>query len=572
MKKILGAAGGLGLLGVLGALFVIPVVMMLIIAAGVSTVGGGLGGMFGDDRLRNAYLCGQGVDVNGVDSSGTGVPTTASQKAYVRTVIGVAKTMKISKQGQVVSVMVMLQESGIRNYANDGGNARGYAIRTPPGTQWWLNTAKLSLQHPHDAVGRDADSVGLFQQRASAGWAGDLDWVRSNREAAIKRLLDPRWGAQKFFEALKRVNNWENKPPTVAAQSVQGSAFPSAYAKWESQATGWVNQNADAPAIALIGSSSSNDGGDSSGDAVAFPLPEGTYHVGSPFGYRIHPIFHTRRLHGGQDLGAPLNTPIMAIADGKVRAAGRSAGFGNWIVIDHNIDGKKYSSVYGHMYDNGVLVKVGDTVTKGQKIGKVGSNGWSTGPHLHIEIWESGRLDGGHRIDPMAFLKAHHSTSTTGGDATCNNDQLSASLTGVGSANAMLQAGVKMIGTPYSWGGGTLNGPGMGFGSGAGIRGFDCSSLVRYMAYQGTGKSLVLPRTSREQYQATKGNPVALKDLQPGDLIFWGSSPGSIHHVAMYYGDNKILEAGSTGTRIHVLYNNSSFRIYAATRLELKSK
>lgn len=576
MKKIFGAVAGLGIGGALVAFFAVPVVMLLIIGAAVSVVSGGVGAMFGDQDVKNTYLCGQGIGTAGTGPGGTGVPSTASQTEYVRTVMGIAKTMKVSTQGQVVAVMVMLQESGIKNYANDGANHNGYAISTPPGTQWWLDVAKRSLKYPHDAVGNDADSVGLFQQRASAGWAdGGGMTARTDPEGAIRRLLDPKWGAQKFFEALTKVNGWENMAPTVAAQRVQGSAFPSAYAKWEGQATNWVNQNSNAPPVPLLGGSVPTGGtggvGTETTSGVTFPLAEGTYTQTYGFGPRPGNIAGTGNFHSGLDLGAALDTPIMAIADGTVRAAGGPAGgYGNWVVIDYQIDGKLYSSIYGHMYDNGVLVKVGDKVTKGQVVAKVGSNGKSTGPHLHFEIWEGGRFDGGHAIDPAPFMEAQHATSTTVSSSCDSTGGTGTVLVGSGSSNAIIQAGEKWLGTPYSWGGGSLTGPTEGFAQGAGIIGFDCSSLVQNMVYNGTNKSVLLPRTAQPQYEATKGNPVAWDALQPGDLLFFGSSAGTIHHVAMYIGNNKIIEAPHTGAFVQEvpLYKGDFF---AATRLSLKT-
>ena len=85
-------------------------------------------------------------------------------------------------------------------------------------------------------------------------------------------------------------------------------------------------------------------------------------------------------------------------------AAGPASGFGNWIVIDHTIDGQPYSTVYGHMWDDGVAVQVGDTVAAGQHIGEVGNNGQSTGAHLHLEVWQGGRLTGGSETDPQPWL------------------------------------------------------------------------------------------------------------------------------------------------------------------------
>lgn len=98
--------------------------------------------------------------------------------------------------------------------------------------------------------------------------------------------------------------------------------------------------------------------------------------------------------HKGVDLAAPIGKPIFAARDGVVVQAGPAQGFGNWIVISHNVDGKRIDTVYGHMYNDGVLVKTGDTVRAGQMIGKVGNNGQSTGPHLHFEMWDGGRFNG----------------------------------------------------------------------------------------------------------------------------------------------------------------------------------
>jgi murein DD-endopeptidase MepM/ murein hydrolase activator NlpD len=88
-----------------------------------------------------------------------------------------------------------------------------------------------------------------------------------------------------------------------------------------------------------------------------------------------------------------LGKPIYAARDGVVVASGPADGFGNWIVIKHTIDGNTYSTVYGHMYDDGLLVKVGDTVKAGQQIGTIGNNGQSSGPHLHFEIWDTLRTN-----------------------------------------------------------------------------------------------------------------------------------------------------------------------------------
>ncbi len=118
--------------------------------------------------------------------------------------------------------------------------------------------------------------------------------------------------------------------------------------------------------------------------------------ITSTYGARVNPVTGVSGFHSGLDIGAPCDAPIYAANAGTVVVAGPSDGYGNLIAIDH---GNGVLTRYGHMYNDGVLVKVGDRVTAGQQIGKVGSNGNSTGCHLHSEV-----LMNGQPVDPKAFL------------------------------------------------------------------------------------------------------------------------------------------------------------------------
>lgn len=141
------------------------------------------------------------------------------------------------------------------------------------------------------------------------------------------------------------------------------------------------------------------------------PLQQGVYRLTSAFGYRVDPIYGDVSMHAGQDFAAPMGTPIHAVADGVVTHAG--AGIqgrsSNLIIVKHEIGGKTYYTWYIHMYDNGVLVKKGDKVKAGQTIGLVGSNGNSTGPHLHLEVHSAADK----LMDPVAFLKSHGAQDPT---------------------------------------------------------------------------------------------------------------------------------------------------------------
>ena len=197
--------------------------------------------------------------------SGAAVPTQSSGRAAVRTTIGVAKTMGIGTKGQIIAVMVMFQESSIRNLANDGSSTQN-ASWSSPGKAYWMSVTRLSLKYPHDRFGsqeaaHDTDSVGLYQQRPSSGWGNyGQSTGTTDPEGVIQRLLDPRWEAMAFFggsqsaaptSGLLDISGWESMTPTLAANAVQRSNYPEYYAKWEAPATTYVNDNQDAPAIAL---------------------------------------------------------------------------------------------------------------------------------------------------------------------------------------------------------------------------------------------------------------------------------------------------------------------------------
>jgi len=129
------------------------------------------------------------------------------------------------------------------------------------------------------------------------------------------------------------------------------------------------------------------------GGQLAWPVQGGT--ITSGFGNRTNPINRRQEFHSGIDIGAPAGTSIFAAHDGVVIFSGWQGGYGNTIVVDH---GNGLSTTYSHNTSN--LVSVGQSVTRGQTIARVGSTGFSTGPHLHFSVRQDGRL-----VNPVNFLR-----------------------------------------------------------------------------------------------------------------------------------------------------------------------
>ena len=116
--------------------------------------------------------------------------------------------------------------------------------------------------------------------------------------------------------------------------------------------------------------------------------------ITSPFGWRVHPIFGTQRLHTGIDIGADYGDATRAADGGVVIHSDWMGGYGNAVIIDH---GNGISTLYAH--NSQLLVSEGQTVAKGQTVARVGSTGYSTGPHLHFEVRQNGTP-----VNPLNFL------------------------------------------------------------------------------------------------------------------------------------------------------------------------
>ena len=309
-----------------------------------------------------------------------------AQLTHAATIISVGSAIEgVTRDGVQIALMAALTESTLRMLSN-------------------TSSYPESATYPNDGDGEDHDSLGLFQMRPQSGWG------------SVSHLMDPTYQVKAFFggptgpnypspRGLLDIPGWQTMDKGEAAQAVEVSAFPDRYRNYEPAAQTILDtlttpaSGAGRPSTSIPETS-----------RIVFPLPQGTWVMTSPFGYRIHPITGARTLHEGTDYAAPDGTPIYAVADGIVTIAEYSDTWGGHIVIDHTVDGQAVSTGYIHMWKTGIHVTVGERVTAGQHIADVGSSGRSTGPHLHLEV----RPGGGEPIDADTWLAQHGATSQTG--------------------------------------------------------------------------------------------------------------------------------------------------------------
>jgi murein DD-endopeptidase MepM/ murein hydrolase activator NlpD len=133
---------------------------------------------------------------------------------------------------------------------------------------------------------------------------------------------------------------------------------------------------------------------DGAGGSGAMMWPTDATEITSPYGWRTHPIFGTSRYHSGIDIGADYGDSVRAADSGVVIYADWMGGYGKAVIVDH---GNGISSLYGH--NSELLVVEGQKVRKGEVISRVGSTGYSTGPHLHFEVRQNGSP-----VNPMDYL------------------------------------------------------------------------------------------------------------------------------------------------------------------------
>ncbi|WP_240192709.1 M23 family metallopeptidase [Glycomyces sp. YM15] len=296
-------------------------------------------------------------------------PYSSEQIKNAAIIISVGQDLEIPARGWIIAVATAMQESRLTNLGHLGDR-------------------------------NDHDSQGLFQQRPSSGWG------------TPEQVTDPVYASTKFYEKLQTIDDWETLPLTVAAQRVQISAFPDAYAKHEPKATEIVNTlTGGGGRVAAVDTQLGNCNPSGQLSASGWMIPvEGPLNSG----------FRTaeRPTHNGVDIGAPRGATVVAASAGTVITAECNAslygapyscnqdgspevaGCGWYVNIVHAGD---YLTRYCH-FGSAPLVKEGDVVQAGQILGYVGSSGRSSGPHLHFETHLNADRSPAGAVDPVDFM------------------------------------------------------------------------------------------------------------------------------------------------------------------------
>jgi murein DD-endopeptidase MepM/ murein hydrolase activator NlpD len=315
-----------------------------------------------------AYGCGEGGPVDPNSKLPSIRQYGAQQIRNAAVIINVGAKLKMPPRAWVIAVATSMQESRLVNLGNLGSR-------------------------------NDHDSLGLFQQRPSSGWGTPA------------QVRDPEYASTKFYEKLKKVPNWEEKSLTRAAQAVQISAYPDAYAKHEPVATQIVNTLAHGAAKAVGNSLSMTCSGSGQIAASGWTNP---VHADVGSGFRTP----ERPNHQGVDLIIARYKPITAAASGIV----------SLVKCDEDFRGRKTCNVDGYPGKGGCgwmveirhagnvmtrychmvqrpFVKENQKVTAGQIIGRVGTSGNSSGPHLHFEVHLDNDRSSNGATNPVPFMQ-----------------------------------------------------------------------------------------------------------------------------------------------------------------------
>ncbi len=263
--------------------------------------------------------------------------------------------------------------------------------------------AKEDIQEKRDELQAAQNEQLDYQQNLS--YKAEELTANEKQQAALQQSIEQYKAAQEseYDRISGEMQAVSNEIAEISRREAEAAAAAKAAAEKAAAAAAAQNKAAQSKATtrssnSSSGSSSNNSisSSSSSGGSVTsftWPVP-GFTSTSSAYGWRIHPIYGTRKFHAGEDIPADSGVPILAAQSGTVTTAGWVSGYGNYTVINH---GGGVMTAYGHQ--SAILVSVGQTVSKGEQIGRVGSTGNSTGPHLHFEVYVNGQTQ-----NPMNYF------------------------------------------------------------------------------------------------------------------------------------------------------------------------
>jgi murein DD-endopeptidase MepM/ murein hydrolase activator NlpD len=350
------------------ALLVAGTAFVLAMICVVGTAFALLDGLLDDDTSTFALGCGNSRPVDPAGPMPAMAELAEEQVRIGAVIIKVGQDLTVPPRGWVIAVATALQESRLQNLPNLGPN-------------------------------NDHDSIGVFQQRPSQGWG------------TLEQLADPAYQSRRFYEKLLTVAGWQTMSLTVAAQRVQVSAFPDAYAKHE-------------PLAAKVVDVLTGGGSRAAGYDLALRCAAGFDIAASGWTLPVQgPVvsgFRTadRPAHHGVDVSVPKGTPIRSAAAGVVITALCDARFDGgpygcdqdgsplvqgcgWYV--DMLHAGRIITRYCHLMSR-PAVYVGQNIGAGEVIGLAGSSGNSSGPHLHFEVHLNADAGPFGAVDPLIFM------------------------------------------------------------------------------------------------------------------------------------------------------------------------
>ncbi|MDD2433428.1 MAG: peptidoglycan DD-metalloendopeptidase family protein [Clostridia bacterium] len=221
--------------------------------------------------------------------------------------------------------------------------------------------------------------------------------IKTNEEKIQLMKIKQQLALQKQQSLAELKNDQNQKKKELAVAGSRQQTVYNSLKSERAQAEADVNEleEQSRQIAAEIRRQTGGDSGEYLGSGkLAWPTP-GYTSITSKYGMRFHPILKRNKLHTGMDIRAPKGATIVAAENGTVMEVGMRGGYGRIVMINH---GGNLVTLYAHTSQT--LVNTGQQVKKGQAIAKVGSTGWSTGPHLHFEVRKNGNP-----VNPTSYLK-----------------------------------------------------------------------------------------------------------------------------------------------------------------------